>query len=159
MPCVIPRSVLCLFALVFFVVGASAVVELSGVGSWRSPASLPSRGEEQIQAEFERTRKRIFAKHTVIVDLLAERLSFREAATRFQELDHDKSERELERWRESCLGDTDEERYCWTVLRFVCAELGHDPVRAREVRQRLEADLPGPLRCLLADFPEAPRAP
>jgi len=116
----------------------------------------PALGEERWRGQLERAQRRIRAKRAAVLELLAQRLTLRQAAARFQELDAGKPERALAPWRAACPGNTDEERYCWTVLRFVGPEVRDDPVRAGAVRQRLEAELPCHLRRLLPDAPAFP---
>src|SRR5262249_34353306 len=106
---------------------------------------------EQLQEELEATQKRIRAKQAVVAELLAERMTLRQAVATFQELDAGKPARQLVLWREKCPGDTDEERYCWAVLCFVAAEVRHNPQQARAVRQRVEVELPADLRCRLLE--------
>jgi hypothetical protein len=101
---------------------------------------------EELQAGLDRTRECGLAKRAVVAELLAEHLTLRQAAARFQELNATTPERQLVRWREACPGQTDEERCCWTVLRYVGAELLDQPQQARAVRQRLEGELPERLR-------------
>ena len=118
----------------------------------------PALGEERWRGQLERAQRRIRAKRAAVLELLAQRLTLRQAAARFQELDAGKPERALAPWRAACPGNTDEERYCWTVLRFVGPEVRDDPVRAGAVRQRLEAELPCHLRRRLPDAPAFPGA-
>jgi hypothetical protein len=125
-------------------------------GSGLTP--VPSDDVHQaLQAEMDRTHERIAAKHRVVRELLAERLTLRQAAARFQELDAAIPEKHRAHWRANCPGATDEERYCWTVLRFVGTQVQNRPALAYAVRQRLEAELPDNLGRLLPDsrpFPE-----
>ena len=111
-----------------------------------------------MQEELERAQERIRAKRAIALEVLAGRLTLRQAAAHFRELDAGRPERKLAHWRASCPGNTDEERYCWTVLRYVGQEVWHDPARAREARRRLEAELPPHLRRLLLDAPVFPEA-
>ena len=138
---------------------AGCAVALLAWGLSRERRGLPGQGgpaldEGRWRGEPERTQRRIRAKRAVALELLAERLTLHQAAARFQELDAGKAERDLARWRASCPGNTDQERYCWTVLRFVGPEVRDDPVRAgfgSKVWQ--ESDLPANLGRFLPDPP------
>lgn len=146
----IERGFFGLLAAVVFVVGAHGV--------WCCQEGAPNRGtsgvmwlpmDEQgqlLQAEIDRAQERGVAKRAVVHELLAERLTLHQAAARFQELDATVPPTQLAHWRENCLGDTDEERYCWTVVRYVGTDLLDRPQQARAVRQRLERELPNHLR-------------
>ena len=127
-----------------------------GVGALLWERGGPAPDEGRAQEELERAQERIRAKRAIALEVLAGRLTLRQAAAHFRELDAGRPERKLAHWRASCPGNTDEERYCWTVLRFVVPEVRHDPVRAGAARRRLEAELPGHLRRLLPDAPEFP---
>ena len=120
------------------------------VGSGRlcPPADEP---EQALQAEIDRSNERLASKHAVARRVVAGQLMLRQAAARFAELDLTQSPQHLAYWRTTCPGDTDEERYCWTVLRFVAVELQDRPCQARAVRERLEGELPEHLRRRLAD--------
>ena len=133
------------------------VVALLAWGLARERCGVLSLGDTAlVRGEVEGIHWRIRAKRAVVLELLDERLTLRQAAAYFQHLDSGKPECDLDAWRASCPGNTDEERYCWTVLRFVGPEVRNDPVRAGTVRQRLEAQLPCDLRCLLPDAPAFP---
>jgi hypothetical protein len=134
-------------------VGTCALVRerdrLAGPGS-SAPFEAPEeQPDDQLQAVIDGTRKRIVAKRAVIQELLAGRLTIRQAAGQFQELDARKPSGQLTGWRANCPGDTEEERYCWTVLRFVAVEVRHAPEQVRAFRRRVEAELPADLRCRL----------
>jgi hypothetical protein len=120
------------------------------VGSGRlcPPVDEP---EQALQAEIDRSNERTSSKHTVARRVLAGQWTLRQAAARFAELDLAQRPQHLAYWRTTCPGDTDEERYCWTVLRFVAGELQGRPCQARAVRERLEGELPEHLRRRLAD--------
>jgi hypothetical protein len=124
-----------------------------GVGAlfWERGGSALDEG--RAQEELERAQERIRTKRAAALEVLANRLTPRQAGARFRELDAGRPERKLAYWRASCPGNTDEERYCWTVLRCVGPEVRHDPVRAGAARRRLEAELPGHLRRLLPAAP------
>jgi hypothetical protein len=150
----VPRSFLGLLSAVVFVAVAWALLWERGWLSSRggpTPLALKAFDEEQAQEEIEEAQKRLRAKREVVVELLAERLTLRQAAARFQELDAGKPESQLAPWRASCPGDTDEERYSWTVLRFVAVEVRHSPEQVRAVRRRVEAELPADLRYRLLE--------
>jgi hypothetical protein len=152
----VSRGALCLLATV---IGGALLWGwgcLSRPGGPTASASLDALEDEQVRGEWQRTQLRIDAKRAVILELLAQRLTLREAAARFAELDSGKSEAQQALWRANCPGDTDEERSYWTVLRFVSAEVQNDPMRARAVWQRLAAQLPCHLRHLRGVRPGFP---
>jgi hypothetical protein len=107
--------------------------------------------EQALQAEIDRSSERISSKHAVVRRVLAGQLRLPQAAARFAELDLTQSPQHLAYWRTTCPGDTDEERYCWTILRFVAGDLQDRPCQVRAVRERLEGELPEHLRRRLAD--------
>jgi hypothetical protein len=149
------RGGLCLLA-VAFAAGACAL------SRQREPLPRPgpagSSHEGQLQAEIERARRRTFAKRAVALEFLADHLTLREAAARFRQLDAETPQRPRNGWRAACPAEcaTDEERYCWTVLRYVARAVRDDPRQARAAHRRLQAALPEHLGRLL---PAAPRFP
>jgi hypothetical protein len=112
--------------------------------------------EERVQAEIDRSGERTQAKAAAAREFVGGHLTLREAAARFREADVGIPERQLARWREACPGEcgTDDDRYCWTVVRYVECEALHDPEHGPAARQRLAAELPEHLRGALADSPE-----
>jgi hypothetical protein len=148
-------SFLALLAGLAFVLGwrelvgeQQSVPGTAGSGRRCPPVDEP---EQALQAEIDRSNARISSKHAVARRVLAGQLTLRQAAARFAELDLTQSPQHLAYWRTTCPGDTDEERYCWTILRFVAGELQDRPCQARAVRERLEGELPEHLRRRLAD--------
>jgi hypothetical protein len=144
------RSIFGLLAAAIFVFGVHemrrAVQPVPDSGG--SGVVLLPMDEEGValQGEIDRTQERGLAKRAIVAELLAERLTLRQAAARFQELNATTPERQLARWREICPGNTDEERNCWAVLRYVGAELLDRPHEAQAVRLRLEHELPEHLK-------------
>ena len=112
--------------------------------------------EDKVLAEIERSRQRIQAKEAAAREFVAGHLTLREAAARFREADAGIPARQLARWREACPDEcgTDDDRYCWTVVRYVECEARHDPEHGPEALQCLASELPESLRALLADCPE-----
>ena len=125
-----------------------SVPGMAGSGRVCPPADEP---EQALQAEIDRSNERIASKHAVARSVIAGQLTLLQAAARFAELDLSQSAQHLAYWRTTCPGDTDEERYCWTILRFVAGDLQNRPCQARAVRERLGGELPKHLRCRLAD--------
>jgi hypothetical protein len=150
MPCVTLRALRWLLPAGVFLLTAGILLwergRLSPLGSSWGSASRESLDEDPVDRELQRSQERILAKHAVVGDLLARRLTLRQAAARFGELDASMPESLQAVWRKYCPGNTDEERYCWTVLRYVAWEVHDDPVRAQALRRRLEAELPEHLR-------------
>jgi hypothetical protein len=106
-------------------------------------ASLPmDEYGQELQAQIDCSQDRNLGKRAIVQELLAERLTLRQAAAGFQELNATAPEPLLALWRKGCPGDTDEERYCWTVLRYVGAELLHQLDQGCSVRERLARELP-----------------
>ena len=148
-----------LTALVFGVCFYAFWGERDGFPAPEGSGLIPLPVDEEhlaLQAEMDRTHERMAAKHRVVAELLAKRLTLRQAAARFQELDAAIPPKHRAHWRASCPGATDEERYCWTVLRFVGPQVQNRPSLARAVRQRLEVELPDHLCRLLPDSPPFP---
>jgi hypothetical protein len=131
---------------------------LSRPGSPTASTSLEARKDELVREECRRISQRIGAKEAVVLELLAQRLTLREAARRFEQLEAGKSQAQRALWRATTPGETDEERSYRTVLHFVRAEVRDDPVRAGVVWQRLYAELPSHLRHLLWERPRLPTA-
>ena len=160
------RGVLCLVTAVALVGGVSALLQerehVPGLGRAGSPPLfLTPEAEERearVQAEIEGTDQRIRAKQAAAREFVAGHLTLREAAARFREADAGIPERQFARWREArpreC--DTDEDRYCWTVVLYVEQEVRHDPQQAHAARQRLAAELPDRLLPVLLEAPESP---
>ena len=70
------------------------------------------------------------AKHGVVRDLLAERLTLPEAAARFRDLDREQPGFNWVAFRRTYPCDTDDERHCREVLAWVrCAERATQPDR------------------------------
>jgi hypothetical protein len=152
----------------FLLLPAAALVVGAGTLWWqrthRSSThrsdSLPAilTRQERLQRQLEGIQQRMRAKEAIVLEVIAGHLTLRQAAARFQELDIDKPTIHLGYWRATYPGDTDEERYCCTILRSVEIELSHNPQQARAVRQRLEAELPPALRRRLAPSLQLPTA-
>jgi hypothetical protein len=99
---------------------------------------------DRTQQALSRHRQR---KHRLILALLAGQLRLLEAAAGFRALDRMTPEFAWKQFREHYPGDSDEERHCRHVITFAHAALVHDPARADEVRDRLDAELREYLRC------------
>lgn len=106
---------------------------------------------QALQAEQDCILKRLNSKLETVQKVIDGKWSLHQAAARFAELDVSQSRNIHAFWRATCPGDTDEERYCWTVLRFTAAVLQDRPAQARAMRERLQAELPEHLRRQLAD--------
>lgn len=122
------------------------------------PGALSSLIEEDraLQAEMDTCLERGRVQQAIVAEVLAGRLTLRQAAARFQAAGASKPEAVLTQWRKTCPGDTDEERYCWNVLRHVCVRVRNEPEQARAVRQRLEMELPDHLRYRLPSSFDVP---
>jgi hypothetical protein len=79
-------------------------------------------------------------------DVAAGRLGLVEAAGRFRDLAAEDPVLNPEAFRRTYPGDTDEERYCRQVIRFVQLSLGEQPGADPAVAGRLEAELQDRLR-------------
>jgi hypothetical protein len=115
--------------------------------------SADSRDEpdQALQVAIDRCSERVLAKKAIAEKVLAGQLTLHQAAARFQELDATQSPGFRAQWRTTCPGDTDEERYYWTVLRYAAVAAQCRPYQARALRERLEGQLPEHLRHRLAD--------
>jgi hypothetical protein len=134
-----------------FVVLLAGLLIALGVLFGTDGADARDEAEQALQAEFDRCSERIFAKKAVTEKLLAGQLTLPQAVARFEELDATLSPRLRAQWRMVCPGDTDEECYYWTVLRYAAAAAQCRPRQARVLRERLEGQLPEHLRRRLAD--------
>jgi hypothetical protein len=93
----------------------------------------------------------VLSKKAIVAKVLAGQLTLPQAAARFEEFDATLSPRSRAHWRTTCPGDTDEERYYRTVLRYAAAAAPCRPCQARALRESLEGQLPEHLRRRLAD--------
>jgi hypothetical protein len=158
-------GVVCLLALAF-VAGTCSLLrqgdclpDLGRAGPGPHPLTPAEEQQEaRLQAELQRVQKRMFAKRAVVLAFLAGRMTLREAALHFHELDAGTPPRYLVGWRRTCPREcaSEEDRYCWTVVRYVGCEARRDPRQAPAAHQRVRAELPEHLRRLL---PPAPRFP
>ena len=121
-----------------------------GAGSDRLLSPDDDQGQA-LQAEVDRTFKRVCSKLATAQKVIDEEWTLHQAAARFAELDATQSPRCHALWRAACPGDTDEECYRWTVLRTTAAVLQDRPARARAILERLREELPEHLRHRLAD--------
>jgi hypothetical protein len=148
-------SFLALLAGLAFVLGWRELVReqqsVPDTVGWGRLCPSADEPEQALQAQIDRSNERIACKHAAVRRLLAGQWTLLQAAACFAELDRTQSAQQLAHWRTTCPGDTDEERYCWTILRFVAGELQDRPCQARAVRERLEGELPAHLRRRLAD--------
>jgi hypothetical protein len=80
------------------------------------------------------------AKHEMLMDLIDERLTLVETATRYQELDQGLNERQLERLRVIWPGSCQVERYCHQLIQVAEWELDEQPEKAAAVVARLKAE-------------------
>jgi hypothetical protein len=107
--------------------------------------------DQALQAAIDSCSERFFAKKAIAEKMLAGQLTLHQAAAGFEELDATLSPRLRAQWRTTCPGDTDEERYYWTVLQFAAVAAQCRPCQARALREHLEGQLPEHLRRRLAD--------
>jgi hypothetical protein len=117
--------------------------EVTGLGlaqlslKYQEQASRQQRLEDQDQAVL----KCIEAKHTILAEVVAGRLTLAEAAARFQAIDARNPCFRETTFHESHPGLSDAECYGHAVRSAVLELLADRPDQAREVSQRLEAEL------------------
>jgi hypothetical protein len=132
-----------------------------GLDFWSVPALQAAierdrRREVELEARCEVTLQRIALKQALTTELTAGRLSLRDTAALFRDLDGDRPVYiAVMRWANP--GSTDEECYCRAVIRYT--EPGNQgDGHGREAARRLEAEL----ECLLAtgdvELPDASEA-
>ena len=97
---------------------------------------------EILDGQVQRTLQSLQARIRVVEDLGAHRLTLLEAAARFRDLDGLASASDLEWSRRVDPGQTDEERWCRQVIRFV---RGHYRDRPVLLAAQLEVELAGHL--------------
>jgi hypothetical protein len=95
-----------------------------GLDLWDLPATMGemARQEEQgerLEAQTREASLRVAAKEEVTGQAAEGKLTLAEAVVRFRQLDADAPESQLRAWREHTEGNSDEERYHLTVLRFL----------------------------------------
>jgi hypothetical protein len=83
----------------------------------------------------------IQGKQEALAGLLEGRLTLLQTAARFRDLDARQPEFALEQLRLVQPGDTDDERYCWSVIDWVRFALHDEPSRAETLCEQLEAEL------------------
>ena len=96
---------------------------------------------EELVAKDRQVVDNLEGKQKVVRQLLDGRLTLREAAARFQELNEACSVYDWERFRETFPGRTDEERHCRQVLVAVRPYLDSSVSASRELLARLETEL------------------
>src|SRR5262249_40300964 len=116
-----------------------------GLDLWNVPATLNAMGEgmeqgRQLDEQVGAAQRRAAAKAEVAREGAQGRLTLREAAARFRDLDADAPEDYRRRWRDLSEGASDEERYCRHVLGQAATALRGRPGQAAALR-RLEAQL------------------
>jgi hypothetical protein len=116
-----------------------------GLDFWNVPATLDAMGEgmeldRRLDEEVRAARRRIAAKDEVAREAAEGRLTLREAAARFRDLDADAPEAYRRGW--CCVpgAASDEERYCRQVLGHAAVAARGRPGQAAALR-RLEAQL------------------
>ena len=144
-----------------------------GLDFWNLPATFDRMdGEAQRGEEFDEENRamlsRLAAKRQVVEEAAAGRLTLLEAVARFRELDATTPERQIRAWRTAIAANSDEERYCLTVIQHVWALLQERPGASRDVLGELKAQLeehrrrgdlyfpPDPLRVLRREGASSP---
>jgi hypothetical protein len=95
----------------------------------------------ELEARIAASRLRLSFKKETAAEVVAGRLTLREAAARLREADERSPEFNREAFRSLVPGRTDEERYGRQVIRHVEGLLNDRPGEAAEVVARLEAEL------------------
>jgi hypothetical protein len=125
---------------------ASLWAPAMGLDFWNLPTLLV-----QLQTESERQQQWldqdailvhvIDRKQQVIEDVINHRLTLKEAAERFRDLDERTPNFEMDLFRRAHEGESDEERYYRAVIEGVRIELLNKPEQARAISSSLEAEL------------------
>ncbi len=95
----------------------------------------------QLEVEMAVLGARAEAKQRMLRDLIHERLTLVETATRFRELDRALASDQLERLHRAWLGNSEVERYCHQIIQRAEWELSEQPCVAAAVAARLKAEL------------------
>src|SRR5262249_28652477 len=101
--------------------------------------------ERRRRAEIEGERDAVFqcreAKIAVVFRVAAGRVSLREAAARFRDINASRRNFPWDRFREAHPGATDDERHCREVIRWVRWWVEEEQGSGRSLSRRLEAEL------------------
>jgi hypothetical protein len=110
---------------------------------WRRQAEDGLRRGEELEAQLAAVRQCYAAKRQALAEVVAERLTLREAAARFRQADLVNPIFPWDAFPDLYPGDTDGERHCREVIHHVRLELRDEPARAAAVVARLEGELQG----------------
>jgi hypothetical protein len=128
-------------ALLFPDLAAGVGLDLRDLADLLRKMQEVSVRSDQLQVEQEETLGRVTAKREAVAAVIAGRLTLREAAHRFHDLDEACPNFNRAEFRRSHLGATDEERYRRAVVEYVRQELQARPEQGQEVLRRLEVEL------------------
>jgi hypothetical protein len=106
----------------------------------RRDLAMCQQQKEELQAQSHEVLYRIQAKRTVVEDVIGGRMTLREAAAQFAELNAI-CPTYMNLLRQLHPGLSDEEVLCRNVMSFVATELSHWPDQAACVLARLEKEL------------------
>jgi hypothetical protein len=120
--------------------GRDAAAERGGTDETPSPT------DEKEEAADRAVRGRLDIKDRLTADVAEGRLSLLEAAARFRDLNREWSTFQLEAFRETWPGRSDDERYCRQIIYMVRAKLRDRPAEGLAVVVRLQAELRHRLR-------------
>jgi hypothetical protein len=110
--------------------------------SRESPNELPPSAEPQnLERRLAAAQHRTLAKRRIAQQVAAGRLTLREAAERYRDLNATNPEFDRAAFGSKFPGPTEEVRCCQEVMGMVEVELGSEPERARCLRRQLEATL------------------
>ncbi len=110
-----------------------AAADLDSGGARTEGSALEERWQDLTQ--------RVARRQRFCRELIAGRLTLREAAAQFQQLDAASKTFNWAHFRARVPGATDEEKQCHVAIEQVRSLLGGDPEQERAVTRRLEAEL------------------
>src|SRR5262249_33796987 len=99
------------------------------------------RRADELEDQLADAVRRSEATEAAVKEVIAGRLTLREAAARFRALAKENPDFQWETFRRTYPGASDEERHCRQVIDAAQKALGYEPDEAAEVVTRLEAEL------------------
>jgi hypothetical protein len=141
------RPVVCVLTLGLVGIGAwklgrgpltEAIAEYRETRHWQQVMARAQAHSADLKMSMDRQRARLQAKHCIVKNLIAGRLSVNDAAWQYGDLP-DAPAGFLEHLRETEQGTSDHERLCRHLIDYACDSLEFEPERL-ELRRRLMQD-------------------
>ena len=117
---------------------AKAFADYQESRHWQQTMARAQARSAEIKTGMDRWRARWQAKHRIVKDLIAGRLTVNDAAWQYGDLP-DAPAGFLELLRETEQGSSDHERLCWHLIDYACGSLQSEAAQ-QELRRRLVQD-------------------